>query len=134
MNRRIAVVLLGAHVLTFLGLTLLSFPQAHPPVNVVPFRSMTHDLKEGGRHLGVNFVGNLAAFLPLGVLIPFAEPRLASGRWIALIAALFSGFVEVAQYLSARRVADIDDVILNVAGALISYASYRLYWANPYPR
>jgi glycopeptide antibiotics resistance protein len=67
-----------------------------------------------------NARGNALLFFPLGVLLPLVWRR--RGFWSALlIAVLVSCGIEVVQYLSSAwgsyRAADINDVILNVAGA-----------------
>jgi glycopeptide antibiotics resistance protein len=67
-----------------------------------------------------NARGNVVLFLPLGILIPLVWPQLTfwAGIQIALV---LSSSIEVIQYLSSAwgsyRAADINDVILNVAGA-----------------
>jgi glycopeptide antibiotics resistance protein len=71
-----------------------------------------------------NLLGNLALLLPLGLLGPIAIPAL--DRWwrIALLAVLVSTAIELTQLLVPDRSADIDDVIVNVAGALLGYALF----------
>ena len=67
-----------------------------------------------------NARGNLALFFPLGILLPLVWPRLRLRQTI-LIAIALSLSIETAQYLSSAwgsyRAADINDSILNVAGA-----------------
>jgi glycopeptide antibiotics resistance protein len=123
-KRAIPAVLLGGYVLFILDVTLLRF--AHPGAdwNLVPFRSMAHDLRNGGEELVVNFVGNLAVFAQQGFLLGWnLGPRGSSVR-VAAICLAFSGAIELLQYASGRRVADIDDVILNVAGGLFGYLAW----------
>jgi VanZ family protein len=48
-------------------------------------------------------------------------------RWwrIALVALLYSVAIELIQLAVPDRSADIDDVIVNVAGALVGFAMWR---------
>ena len=123
MKRTTAAALLAAHLVVLIDLTLFQFLQRDPSPNLMPFRTMARDLRNGGSELIVNFVGNVVAFVPIGFLLPTVWP----GRWtawrVALAAAALSGSIEAAQYATGRRVADVDDVTLNTAGALLGYAA-----------
>ena len=118
--------------LWLIGGLVLTLEPAHPlpgqvvDDNLVPF----HTLAIYWRNLGSEFwmrnlFGNLALLLPLGLLGPIALPAL--DRWwrIALVALLYSVAIELIQRLVPARSADIDDVIVNVTGALLGYAVFR---------
>ena len=71
-----------AYVLFLFDIALLRFPTPDPGHNFVPFRSIIHDVRAGGRHLVINLMGNLVAFLPMGLAPPLilaAGSR--PGRW-----------------------------------------------------
>jgi glycopeptide antibiotics resistance protein len=114
--------------LWLIGGLVLTLQPAHPlpgqvvDDNLVPF----HTLAIYWRNLGSEFwmrnlFGNLFLLLPLGLLGPIALPAL--GRWwrVALLALAYSIAIELIQRLVPARSADIDDVIVNVAGALLGY-------------
>lgn len=96
--------------------------------NFVPFHTIGIYLA----NLGSTFwltqgIGNLLLLLPLGLLGPLAVPWL--GRWwrVLVAATLISGAIEAVQgALLADRAADVDDVMLNVLGAMLGYAVLRL--------
>ena len=69
----------------------------------------------------VNFLGNLAAFVPMGWLLLGLLGRRRLALRVAGLSLVLSLIIEVLQGLSGRRVADVDDVILNTAGGLIGY-------------
>jgi len=115
--------------LWLIGGLVLTLQPAHPlpgqvvDDNLVPF----HTLSIYWRNLGSEFwmrnlLGNLALLLPIGLLGPIALPAL--DRWwrIAILALLVSTAIELTQLLVPDRSADIDDVLVNVAGALLGYA------------
>lgn len=75
----------------------------------------------------VNILGNLLLFVPLGVVLPAALPWLRHLVPLALTAAAGSVLVEVVQYaLVAGRASDVNDVLLNTAGAVVGLVGYRL--------
>jgi len=71
-------------------------------------------------------VGNLLLLLPFGLLGPVVFPWL--NRWLrVLVASLaLSTAIELAQPWIPDRSADVDDLLLNVAGAILGYAAFLL--------
>ncbi len=76
-------------------------------------------------------LGNVAIFLPLGVLLPLVFESKSSVARVALVAAAGSVSIEFFQWfgrwVGSARWSDIDDVIFNVVGAVIGYAFYRIF-------
>uniref|UniRef100_A0AAU3H6N1 VanZ family protein n=1 Tax=Streptomyces sp. NBC_01401 TaxID=2903854 RepID=A0AAU3H6N1_9ACTN len=67
--------------------------------------------------------GNLLLGAPFGVLLPILVPRRLRMLRMTLLTVLVMALVELAQgALVVGRAFDIDDVILNTAGALLGYA------------
>lgn len=133
-----AALLLAAWLLSGLVLTLQpAYPLPGQVVddNLVPFHTLRIYLANPDSWFWMrNFFGNLALLLPLGLLGPIAFPAL-DGWWrIALVAVLYSVAIEVIQLAVPDRSADVDDVIVNVAGALLGYAilkTARISRASP---
>lgn len=123
--RRAAVLVLWIYVLFILDLAWLQFPSLHPPVNFTPLHSMIDDWRTGGRALLVNFVGNIVAFIPIGMIPPLARPRRARAGHAAAFCLSLSALIEVVQYMTGRRVADVDDLILNTLGGVLGYGILR---------
>jgi glycopeptide antibiotics resistance protein len=112
---------------------LLTLQPAHPlpgqvvDDNLVPFHTLAIYLDNLGSWFWMrNLFGNLALLLPLGLLGPIVFPAL--DRWwrVALLALLVSTAIELTQLLVPDRSADIDDVIVNVTGAMIGFFLLRL--------
>ena len=115
--------------LWLIGGLVLTLQPAHPlpgqvvDNNLVPFRTLGIYLANLGSWFWMrNLLGNLVLLLPLGLLGPIAFPAL--DRWwrVALVALLISTAIELLQLAVPDRSADIDDVIVNVSGALLGYA------------
>jgi len=123
--RRLAGFLLA---LWLIGGLFLTLEPAHPLAgqsvhdNLVPFRTISIYMRNLDSWFWMrNLFGNLALLLPLGLLGPIALPAL--NRWwrVALLALLISTAIELTQLAVPDRSADIDDVIVNVSGALLGY-------------
>ncbi len=107
-------------------------PWPFPWVNIVPFETISGALRYGldwqpGRVL----VGNVLAFAPFGVFLPLIWPSrrslisvVAAGLAISLAAETVQVALSVAMG-TPYRVADVDDVIINVLGVALGYGLYR---------
>ncbi len=134
-NRAIVVLVAIAYLAALLTLTFLPLTTRHAvDVNLVPFHTIRYELSRGlGSYPFALLLGNLAAFLPVGALVPL----LARRRSLLLVIAsafVLSAAIELGQLAVSRAVgytyrsADIDDVIVNVTGAVLGYLAFRLLW------
>lgn len=84
-------------------------------------------LKQGDflRSLG-NIVGNLILFTPLGVLLPLIHPQFKKWFFFTATILVLSISVEMLQYYLAIGSADIDDIFLNVCGALVVFTIMKI--------
>jgi glycopeptide antibiotics resistance protein len=99
--------------------------------NGVPFATLERQLASGpDRDAMVQLVGNLLLLAPLGVYGPALWRSLRSPLAIVLVAGAVSAVVELGQlglselYGFPIRIADVDDVILNTAGALLGWVAW----------
>jgi glycopeptide antibiotics resistance protein len=87
--------------------------------NFTPFAEINRSLADGSLRSLAQVVGNALLFAPFGLLAPVSFPRLRIITAV-FVAALASATVELVQLTHiAGRMFDIDDVILNVAGACV---------------
>jgi len=128
--RLLAALLLA---LWLLGGLVLTLQPAHPlpgqvvDDNLVPFHTIRIYLANLDSWFWVRQVlGNLGLLMPVGLLGPVVFPSL--GRWwrVFLVALAISAAIEFTQLWIPDRSADVDDVIVNVAGALLGYAILRV--------
>lgn len=73
-----------------------------------------------------NLVGNVAAFIPFGYLLPCLSKAARNVLVLLLNAFFFVLAIELFQLVSAFGVFDVDDILLNCMGALIGYLIYIL--------
>jgi glycopeptide antibiotics resistance protein len=107
-------------------------------INVIPLGySFTCFLQDANQHPHIttfclrNTLGNLALFVPLGILLPLVSNRFLSLKRVLLFALMLSVGVEAMQFLlrffGNPRAVDIDDVILNAVGACLGFAIYKSF-------
>ena len=107
-------------------------PWPFPWVNIVPFETISGAFRYGldwqpGRVL----VGNVLAFAPFGLFLPILWPSRRSlisvvGAGLAISLALEAVQLGLSLLIGAPyRVADVDDVIINVLGVALGYGLYR---------
>ena len=122
---RVAAILLAAHA-ALLGYLTLIMPFTLGPgvkLNLIPFAMMAEDFRLGARHVLLNLIGNLGIFAPVGLLSAVMLGPRATALRVGAIGLGFSLIIEALQWAFGRRVADVDDVILNTTGTLLGYAA-----------
>jgi len=73
----------------------------------------------------VNNIGNIAMFIPFGLLYPLTFPKKSSFLPVLLAGAGLSCSIEMIQWFMENRWSDIDDLILNTFGTVLGYGIYR---------
>ncbi|HEV7200754.1 MAG TPA: VanZ family protein [Candidatus Limnocylindria bacterium] len=113
---------------------LLTLQPVHPAPgqvvsdNGIPFRTIAIYLANGESPFWVRqFAGNLFLLLPVGLLGPMVVPALNGWLRLFTVALAMSLAIEVAQLWIPNRSADVDDVMLNVAGGMLGYAIFTLF-------
>jgi|tagenome__1003787_1003787.scaffolds.fasta_scaffold20788495_2 glycopeptide antibiotics resistance protein len=126
----------GAYLVVLLALTFFPFDgfsgSQAVDLRLQAFRTINFALRQGIRsHEFLVLVGNLAAFVPVGLLLPAVIGRrslllvLVAGFGLSL--AIEAGQLAVSVELGfAYRSADIDDVIVNVVGAGLGYVLFLM--------
>lgn len=94
--------------------------------NYEPFKEIFR-YKMGERLFYKNVVGNFMMFVPYGFFVSYYL-KFKKGYEIILMSLITSATIEYIQ-LVIGRVFDVDDIILNIGGALVGYAIYKLLYA-----
>ena len=90
--------------------------------NFAPFWSY-RAIYGGGKHLFIEIVTNLVAFIPAGFLLGCSFSKVKWWR-VVLMSGAFSALIETMQFVFKRGHAEFDDVFHNVLGCLIGYGVY----------
>ena len=100
-------------------------------VNLTPFLFLK------ARHLlTYDTVGNFFMLLPLGIYLPLLYRATSNFFTVTFAAMLLSVCIELMQLATNFRIADVDDIVLNTAGAslgCIIYFLMRALFAGPAP-
>ena len=75
----------------------------------------------------LNTVGNVAMFIPSGIVLPVVYKKLDNFWKVVGAGALISLCIEILQLPFPSRVSDVDDLILNILGVVIGYGIYALF-------
>lgn len=95
--------------------------------NLVPFRTIASSLFASQLPVELpTLVYNVIAFMPLGLLLPCLSLRLRRWHRVFFTGLLLALGLECVQLVTMLGIADVDDVILNVTGALVGYGLLQL--------
>ncbi|MBQ8074448.1 MAG: VanZ family protein [Oscillospiraceae bacterium] len=106
---------------------LLFNPSAVFPfwINWTPFVHLSDFARRKDFYL--NIIGNVAMFIPSGIVLPVVYKQLNTFGKVLLAGAGLSLCIEILQLPFSVRASDIDDLILNTAGVVIGYGIYALF-------
>lgn len=74
----------------------------------------------------INLVGNVVMFIPLGFLLPRVSGKQNRAWKVLLTTTVIITLVELIQYVTLLGSCDIDDLILNLAGAAMGYILHKV--------
>ena len=74
-----------------------------------------------------NLVGNIVLFVPIGIFLPLLFRKQRSFRVFLPTTVLLICAVEITQIVTLLGTCDVDDLILNTAGACAGYAVFRSF-------
>ncbi|MFF2907460.1 VanZ family protein [Paenibacillus sp. NPDC057934] len=98
--------------------------------NLVPWKTVSLYLDMGNRlsiwNRAVNLLGNVAVFVPFGLLLPLIWNKLSSAARLALVMIPVILLLECLQMLLHVGSFDVDDLLLNMLGVWAGYAVIRL--------
>ena len=92
--------------------------------NLVPFRTLSHQIQYFSYTSLVNLVGNVLLFIPIGFLAPFIWSKYKEWKNALILGLLVSGTIEIIQYFIGRST-DIDDVIVNTLAIMLGAFLYK---------
>lgn len=110
-------------------ISLPYWEQVKMNTNLVPFRTIYQSVyaivhatnKYSFLYAIINVLGNLVLFIPYGFCIPRLFERYRVFGKFVLLSFVILLSVETLQVLTLRGCFDIDDIILNLVGAVLAY-------------
>ena len=144
----LALVALG-HVTAVVALTVFPIPIAGQEFyrqtrgfsedNYIPFATIVFQLSHPGLNSARQLVGNALALAPLGIYAPALWPGLRDWRRFVFVAVAFGVGIELTQLAGSLiegftyRVTDVDDAMMNAAGAVAAYLLWPRVWPTIRP-
>lgn len=129
--RRLLWILFVLYIAALLILLFFRFPRNGYSYSLVPFATIRYwmdflfrddPLAQSMRFYSiVNLLGNVLAFVPLGIFLPALFRRQRSFGLFLLTVVLLVCLIELVQLLTMRGALDVDDLILNVPGACLGW-------------
>nr|WP_253197347.1 VanZ family protein [Clostridium algidicarnis] len=141
----------GLYIIALIGVTLFpirigygrqAITMINMGINYIPFKSIIYDIRQIGigsfsvrfqiKLLIMNVLGNFILLIPIGFLTPILWKKVNSLKDIVIVGFLVSLSIELLQLLENFlsigffRVVDVDDLILNVLGAVFGYMAYQV--------
>mgnify|MGYP001175469833 CR=1 FL=1 len=108
------------------------------PGNYTPFKEILkgiHSLSISNPFASTNLIGNILAFIPLGIFIPkLFTARGASFINVCFLSLSLSLCFEVTQLLLFIGTFDVDDLILNTSGGIVGWVAWRLFMTRYQPQ
>lgn len=132
-HRTLIIYLFIIYIVYLMYLTLFSCYYGrgyfHRSLNLIPFKTMVEYLHSNynPRIIFTNLIGNIAAFLPMGLLSPLIFKRINSFKKITWIIFISSLTIEISQYILGVGTTDIDDIILNTLGGIVGFCLYSFF-------
>ena len=136
-KRRIHIIIIFIVYLYLIAslLFLDRVPQDYYDYNLVPFKIIklwynliVYDSEVYFWYALENLLGNIILFIPIGIFVPYIFPKQENYLIFTLTIISCVSLSELLQFITKYGTGDIDDVILNTAGALIGLVIYKTYF------
>jgi glycopeptide antibiotics resistance protein len=100
--------------------------------NYVPFKTIVPYLMAQPTWIVAiyNIGGNIVSFIPLGVFVPVLSRHPPMLKRVLIFAFLLSLAFEVTQVLLHAGIFDVDDIMLNILGAVVGYVFVLIVQAH----
>ncbi|MDO8604272.1 MAG: VanZ family protein [bacterium] len=79
-----------------------------------------------------NIGGNIVSFIPLGFFVPILYKQRSSLKHVFIFAFSLSFAIECMQVLLSAGIFDVDDIILNILGAVVGYVFVLIFHVHMY--
>ncbi len=113
------------------GFNFSGFDNIQDRINLVPFKTiMTFALKFDSVYstsqIMLNLFGNICAFMPMALFLPLLFKRQNKFSWFVMTLIFMILGIEFLQLVTGSGRFDIDDLILNLSGAVIVYLLFKI--------
>ncbi|MCR5734055.1 MAG: VanZ family protein [Lachnospiraceae bacterium] len=114
--------------LSYLVFLTLSGREAYSRSEHVNLRVFSTLFSASGGSLKLTGIENVILFIPFGILVPYMWSFFRHWWNLSMMAFVLSTSIETLQLATGRGYFEIDDILLNVAGAIIGYFMFALLY------
>lgn len=117
------------------GFNFSGFDNIQDRINLVPFKTIMTFVKEfdsmySTSQIMLNLFGNVCAFMPMALFLPFLFKRQNKAFQFVITLTLMILGIEFLQLITGSGRFDIDDLILNLFGAVLVYLLFKIKSVN----
>ena len=103
--------------------------------NIIPFHTIIDYISKFNslydtKTIMINLLGNLIALMPMAIFLPLLFKKTRKLKNFILTVVIIVFCIEIVQFLTLTGSCDIDDIILNVTGAIIAYIIFKVNSIN----
>lgn len=103
--------------------------------NIIPFHTIIDYISKFNslydtKTIMINLLGNLIALMPMAIFLPLLFKKTRKLKKFLLTVVIIVFCIEIVQFLTLTGSCDIDDIILNVTGAIIAYIIFKINSIN----
>ena len=103
--------------------------------NIIPFHTIIDYIGKFNslydtKTIMVNLLGNLIVLMPMAIFLPLLFKKVRKLKNFLLTVVIIVLCIEIVQFLTLTGSCDIDDIILNVTGAIIAYIIFKINSIN----
>ena len=117
------------------GFNFSGFDNIQDRINLVPFKTIMNFVKEfdsmySTSQIMLNLFGNVCAFMPMALFLPLLFKRQNKVSQFVITLTLMILGIEFLQLITGSGRFDIDDLILNLFGAVLVYLLFKIKSVN----
>lgn len=117
------------------GFNFSGFDNIQDRINLVPFKTIMTFVKEfdsmySTSQIMLNLFGNVCAFMPMALFLPLLFKRQNKAFQFVITLTLMILGIEFSQLITGSGRFDIDDLILNLFGAVLVYLLFKIKSVN----
>ncbi len=109
------------------NMSMLEYAQSR--FNIIPFKTIIGYITSFSTNGGTavkNILGNFLLFLPMGIYLPYLFKKVSNYKRFLVVMFIILFAIEVLQFVLKRGAFDIDDLILNLLGAVIGFGLWKV--------
>lgn len=121
-RRKISDIVFICYIICVLWITLIDREATFRRSMLIPFWELRSVIENVSRNFFIKqIVCNIIMLMPFGYYLPLRAPYFRNWKRTVTAGLMFSAFIEITQYFTARGLLEFDDLLHNTIGCAIGY-------------